>query len=40
MTEFEKKRLHKEAHLLLDKIEAGISFIIESIKAKKRKKAA
>ncbi len=40
MNELEKTRLIKEANRLLDKIEANIHNIVESIKAKKIKKSA
>jgi hypothetical protein len=40
MTQFEKARLLKEADKLVNKIDANIRYIIESIKAKKAKKAA
>lgn len=35
MTQIEKARLIKEAHLLLDQIEQTIKFIVSDIKAKK-----
>jgi hypothetical protein len=40
MSEIERTRLIKEAHLLLDKIEKNIRYIVEDIKTKKRNKAA
>jgi len=38
MTEIERKRLIKKAHMLIDDTEMHLNFIIDSIKAKKASK--